>query len=295
MRRKWTKEKCEEIAKKYNNRNDYKIANESSYKAALKNKWLDEICSHMIYKRRPNNYWTKEKCKKVAKKYNKKIDFYNNDYTVYSVCIKNNWLDNFCINMEKHGDRYNRCVYVFEFENNVCYIGMTYNIIIREYQHNKKGPVFKYIKSNNINYKLLQISDYIKIEEAQKLEEETIQKYVENGWLLLNTNKKSTKGGSEIYWVYDKCKEESLKYDKKSDFQKFSRGAYGSSVKNGWYYEITKHMKTPKQWSVEDLDFLFENYYSKGVEYCMDKLNRTKKSIQWQIYVKKKLKIKKVG
>ena len=44
----WNKEKCKEEASKYNSRSEFKRKNGSSYQSALKNKWLDEICSHMI-------------------------------------------------------------------------------------------------------------------------------------------------------------------------------------------------------------------------------------------------------
>lgn len=43
----WTKEKCKEDALKYNIRENFKKGYVSAYNAALRNKWLDEICLHM--------------------------------------------------------------------------------------------------------------------------------------------------------------------------------------------------------------------------------------------------------
>jgi hypothetical protein len=44
----WTKEKCYEEALKYKTRTTYQKSNHSSYEVARKNKWLNEICKHMI-------------------------------------------------------------------------------------------------------------------------------------------------------------------------------------------------------------------------------------------------------
>ena len=43
----WTKEKCQEEALKYENRNQFKINSCDAYSYAYRNKFLDEICSHM--------------------------------------------------------------------------------------------------------------------------------------------------------------------------------------------------------------------------------------------------------
>jgi len=43
----WTKEKCQEITLKYNTRSEFCKNNRSAYDCALKNNWLNDICSHM--------------------------------------------------------------------------------------------------------------------------------------------------------------------------------------------------------------------------------------------------------
>ena len=45
------------------------------------------------------------------------------------------------------------------------------------------------------------------------------------------------------YWNKEKCQIESLKYNNKSDFQKFSSSAYNSSKKGEWLDEICLHME----------------------------------------------------
>ena len=46
-----------------------------------------------------------------------------------------------------------RLIYVYEFSDNSCYIGLTYNIKNRNRQHleSNKSPVFNYIKKLRLN------------------------------------------------------------------------------------------------------------------------------------------------
>ena len=44
------------------------------------------------------------------------------------------------------------------------------------------------------------------------------------------------------HWTKEKCKEEALKYNIRSEFAKNSKGAYESSRKNGWSEDICSHM-----------------------------------------------------
>jgi hypothetical protein len=73
---KWTFNKCKEEALKYSTRTEFHNRCQGAYNAARKNKWLDDICSHMKSKQKPYKFWTYENCKKEALKYNYKKDFY---------------------------------------------------------------------------------------------------------------------------------------------------------------------------------------------------------------------------
>lgn len=44
----WTKDRCKEVALKYNCRSEFQKNNYNVYRIAYNKKWLDEICSHMI-------------------------------------------------------------------------------------------------------------------------------------------------------------------------------------------------------------------------------------------------------
>jgi predicted GIY-YIG superfamily endonuclease len=93
---KWTKEKCKEEALKFNSRNSFMINCHSAYNSARKNKWLDEICSHMLVKHKK---YTKKECQIEALKYKSRGEFATKNYNMWSFLRKNKWLDETCSHM----------------------------------------------------------------------------------------------------------------------------------------------------------------------------------------------------
>ena len=96
----WTKEKCQEEALKSNTKKEFMKNSVSAYNAAKKNGWLDEISQHFIELRKPNGYWTKEKCQEEALKYKTKIEFRTKNISAYDISYRNGWLDDICKHMK---------------------------------------------------------------------------------------------------------------------------------------------------------------------------------------------------
>ena len=94
----WTKEKCQNEALKYTTKIEFLKKSNNAYQSSIKNKWIDDICLHMIPIK---NYWTKEKCQKEALKYNTKIEFVKKSKGAYKSAYRNNWLTDICIHMIK--------------------------------------------------------------------------------------------------------------------------------------------------------------------------------------------------
>jgi len=97
----WTYEKCKNLALKCTSRMDFKNKYSFPYVISIRNGWLDEICSHMIEIRKPKGYWTYEKCKIIALKYDTRTDFNVNDKGCYLQSHMNGWLDDICSHMIK--------------------------------------------------------------------------------------------------------------------------------------------------------------------------------------------------
>ena len=45
----WTKENCHKEALKHTRRIDFKRAQNNAYRICIKNKWIDDVCSHMDF------------------------------------------------------------------------------------------------------------------------------------------------------------------------------------------------------------------------------------------------------
>jgi hypothetical protein len=97
--RKWTKEKCQEEALKYKYRNEFKTFSSGAYHASKRYDWMDDICSHMEYKNKPTGYWTIEKCKEEASKYNTRSSFQKGCKEAYRKALNKGWLDGICSHM----------------------------------------------------------------------------------------------------------------------------------------------------------------------------------------------------
>jgi predicted GIY-YIG superfamily endonuclease len=146
-----------------------------------------------------------------------------------------------------------RCIYVYEFEDNSIYVGLTCNINERNKKHLRdfNSSVNEHIKICP-NYKLIQKTDYIEEKIAKIKEKEILIDYKNKNYNILNKIETGSLGGCTLKWTYEKCKEEALKYDYKKDFMKKSPGAYKRSIIEKWLDEICSHMKPIyKSWSFE--------------------------------------------
>jgi len=53
-----------------------------------------------IAKKKPNGYWTFDRCKQEAAKYNKKSEFEKGSGSAYIISLKNKWIDEICPHMK---------------------------------------------------------------------------------------------------------------------------------------------------------------------------------------------------
>jgi hypothetical protein len=73
----WTLDRCRKDSIQFNSRMEWKNNSGSSYRASIRNGWLDICCSHMEVLKFPKGYWTKEKCHEIALTYSSIKDFRN--------------------------------------------------------------------------------------------------------------------------------------------------------------------------------------------------------------------------
>lgn len=198
-------------------------------------------------KKKPNGYWTYDKCKEEALKYNSSSELQKKCSSAYNVIFKNKW-NELTKHFIKMGNKYNRLIYAYEFSDYSFYVGLTGNIKRRSNQHKiyDNSSVYKHSKMTKLNPVLVILTDYIDVNKSIELEEFYLNKYIENGWTSLNKTKTGNIGSSNTKWNKDECFKESLKYSKIRDYQINSKSSYNSALKNGWIDEVCSHMRRRK-------------------------------------------------
>ena len=194
-----TKEVFHNISIKYDNRRDFRRENRGIYETSRLNNWLDEICLHMDRLIKPSGFWTKEVCRNISSNFNTKSEFRKNNSVAYDRASRNGWIDEICLHMEIIGNRYNRCVYAYEFSDNCVYVGLTYNLSERHRHHNinsviNNSAVFRHVQKTSLVPTLIQISEYISVKDASELEGIKVDEYRKNGWNILNVSKTGSVG-----------------------------------------------------------------------------------------------------
>jgi len=234
---KWTYEKCKEVVLGYigNGRKDFAISNSSAYKAIYLNNWkhLLELIPTI---NNPMGYWTYDVCKEEALKYETITEFRKNNGGGYYRIRESKWFELYD-HMKNVGHLYKRLIYVYEFDDNHCYVGLTCDINRRKYQHlnEKSSGVYQHTIETKLTPNLIIKTDYIDVDDAILLESEYLEEYEKNGWVTLNKHKTGSTGSSVLYWNREKCIEEVKKHKTYSDFRKCGKGAFNSIVKNKWY------------------------------------------------------------
>ncbi len=208
----WSHEKCKEEALKYRNRREFQKKSPSGYGSALRNKWLDEICSHMgepLNKKR-----TKEEILTSALKYQNQRDWVKNDYALFICGTKHKKTD---------PEFWEKC--------------------ISHMQYLSTPP-------STLTYEMCDklVSNYTTLTEFIKKEKKTYRTILRKGWNEIISNMDTiTKNGrikrySSEFDSLEKCKEEALNYNSRTHLNNECPLLYKIILKNNWEKECFSHM-----------------------------------------------------
>jgi hypothetical protein len=202
----WTLELCQTAALKYSNKTDWKeSADRAAYAQAYRNNWIDLCCTHMDVKKKPNGYWTLEKCKEVALRYSSKTEWGDSeDGSSYVQACRNGWVDLCCehMNVKKKPDGY------WTFEK--C-----------------KESALKY--SSKAEWRKNQNAAFLAAKKKGFLE--ICHAHMDEG--------KKPNG----YWNIERCKEVALKYSSKTEWHRSQdKSAYAYAKINGFFEICCDHM-----------------------------------------------------
>ncbi|MBO4802427.1 MAG: hypothetical protein J5545_11295 [Bacteroidaceae bacterium] len=246
--RKWTSESCYEEARKYKTKVEFQKRNASAFGYAWKNgllntfDWFEEI-------KKPNGYWTKERCEEEARKYLTKGEFLEGCGAAHNAAVRNGWLDDYDWLIDQRMDIIKDkidSVYVYIFEDTkAAYVGRT---LIRRQKKRDREHIFNLDNDNVARYAkkhhvpvppMIILESNLTLEEGLDREDFWRKRYEDHGYTMLNRlatgiGKGSLGGISHGKWNRKTCFEEARKYHSASEFRKANGSAYDASRRNGW-------------------------------------------------------------
>ena len=185
--------------------------------------------------------FTYEECYEKAKHYKFLLDFKIENKKMYNYALSKNWVNDYTwINKMSYEDFKDkkRIIYVYEFPNNVAYIGLTNWSERRDYQHRSKNiksksSVRDYSILNNIEIPEMKIlEDNLTIVESKYAEQKWMDLYKQKGWDLINKVKAGSIGAQpSLKYTEEFIIEESKKYKNKEDMRKNNRPCYNNMMK----------------------------------------------------------------
>jgi hypothetical protein len=260
--------------------NEFQEKYQTAYKKAkLKGvDFFNRITDHMI---KPKSLfpYTEEELEDIASKYQTKKDFIKYNGGAYQVALridKKNpgFFNKITSHMLSLGSKHKRMIYGYFFpNNNAVYIGLTYNIDVRNKQHlvtdvdeKKQTTVGKFINETKEIPQLVKFTDYLDVKDAQNKESEYVDKFKNSGYLILNKVKTGGLGHGLKYSEDELKKLLSFIFNYKDLYTKHYR-LYRAAKNRGldFLHDVTKHMgRNQINWSEELVRQYAKDFDSKN-------------------------------
>lgn len=207
----------------------------------------------------PKGYWTYERCKDEALKYNTLSDFSKTNKTAHGKILKYGWSE-LCSHLTtiKYPDGYwtfERCnneaqkysKISYFYKNAGCYYRAAkrlgwFDEICSHMDQNNNLP-FGYWNKERCHEEALKYSNRL---DFRKKSPSAHGKAQRSGWIdeicshIIPTRKPSG------YWTKDRCQEEALIYTNRIDLQRKSASCYTRIHKSGWLDEMCSHMASDR-------------------------------------------------
>lgn len=90
----WTRKRCIAVARKYKSSTEFQKEAASAYETARFNGWLEACTAHMRPRKKPDGYWTKDRCIASAKRYQTRGTWgLSEESGAYSAARRNGWYE----------------------------------------------------------------------------------------------------------------------------------------------------------------------------------------------------------
>ena len=249
---KWDFNATKTEALKYKTRKEFDKKCTGAYQAALRNNWLDQICTHMVNGR--GLWMQKENVMNEARKYKSRKAFSDLSGGAYNAARRNDWLDEVCSHMEIYYNGYYHCSYAIKNQRlKKVYVGITsQKFDLRMIGHkSKSNSTWSREISNLSDTEFIQLTDYIYTSndiKEQLVEKNLSIKFLNEGFQILNESSFfGAIGYSSRKWTLEKLLLEAKKYKRRIDFRNNSKNAYEAANRHNLKDIVCKHMSSERR------------------------------------------------
>lgn len=259
----WNKARIMEKVDASESLKDFKKRFNAAYQAALTNGWIAEVVEILGYER---EQWTIEKVKEVIATCSDYNEFRTHHRGCWNFLCERNMLEELTSHLERKGDLYHRRIYVFEFKDGHAYVGLAKDPEDRFKKHtiyDKTSAVYQYLQQTASEFDFKLLTGWLDKDEASKEEENWRQKYMKNGWIMLNKVKCGSLGGwhGRLHSLKE-CQLEGKKYATRKEFYLKNQALYIYSKKYYGLDIVCPHM--PKdariKWPIERIEQEIKKY-----------------------------------
>lgn len=245
--RNWSETEVVALASRYRTLKDFREENKGAYLSAMRGGYLKKVTANLERALKPRGYWTFDRCKEEAQKYQTRGELQIANGSVYNASLKNGWLDEVCSHMGRPADGYHHCVYaIINERSKVAYIGITR-------QNFKKRMSLHNAPTNTANSrhllaiegtKSIQLTDYIfEASSAGFAEKEWVDIYRSDGFTVLNDDRQLGRTGTNRRIHTDEMIfAEAQKYRTRNEFRTKSPKLYDAAVSQRILAKACAHM-----------------------------------------------------
>jgi predicted GIY-YIG superfamily endonuclease len=252
---KWTFELLKNSASKYSSVKEWRTNESSAYAIASMRGLLKKLTKDMT--KLKVDPWNKAKVLKSAKKYTNKGDWAKYEGSAYRNALKEGWIDEATSHMDILGNKYKRCLYSISVKGTKkIYIGLSGNFKRRKRDHLETKRFTRLIKQfgkNSIIFK--QLTEYILVEDAIKLERKLENDFRKKGYEVLNKARPGGIGGTTVKWTKKNIIKSANRFNLLRDWRNKDPEAYNGALRLNIVKEVSNHMQRiwEKKWTYKNV------------------------------------------
>ena len=192
----------------------------------------------MERKLKPKGYWTLERCKEEALRYESRVEFMRGSGSAYNVVLRNKWLEEVCSHMEKGADGNHYMVYgIINKRLNKAYVGITKQHFSKRMRMHKKGGSTRAAEIAQLeDTEFVELTKYTLLSnEVKEAESSWALEMQERGYEVLNKSAHFGRVGAGTKTHQRSIGAEAQKYKTRAEFKKEVQGNMTLLYRKGFW------------------------------------------------------------